>query len=49
MIIGGREVLPHVKSDPLNFGLFFTAVLLFVPTFFALVVSYLRARKMDSA
>jgi hypothetical protein len=49
LIIGGREVLPHVKSDPLNFGLFFTAVLLFVPTFFALVVSYLRARKMDSA
>jgi hypothetical protein len=49
LIIGGREAFPHVKSDPLNFGLFFAAALLFVPAFFALVAGYLRARKMLSA
>lgn len=49
LMVGGRELFPHVKSDPLGFGLFFTAALLFVPAFLALVAGYLRARKMASA
>jgi hypothetical protein len=48
LIIGARDLFPHVKNDPLNFGLFFVAALLFLPAFFALVAAYLRARKLAS-
>jgi hypothetical protein len=49
LMICGREVFPHVKNDPMNFGLFFAIALLFVPAFFALVAGYLRARKTAPA
>lgn len=48
LMVGGREFFPHLKNDPLGFGLFFAAVLLFVPAFLALLTGYLRARKMAS-
>jgi len=40
--IGGRQVFPHVKAD--YFGLFFVAVLLFMPAFASLIAGYLHAR-----
>jgi hypothetical protein len=46
LMICGREMFPHVKNDPMNFGLFFAIALLFVPAFIALIAGYLRARKM---
>ena len=48
LIVGGHALFPHVESDPLGFGLFFAAVLLFVPAFLALLAGYLRARKVSS-
>jgi hypothetical protein len=49
LMICGREVFPHVKNDPMNFGIFFAMGLLFVPAFIALVAGYLRARKTAPA
>jgi hypothetical protein len=45
LMIGGRDVFPHVKNDPMNFGLFFAIALLFIPAFIAPIAGYLRARK----
>lgn len=45
LMICGRDVFPHVKKDPMNFGIVFAVALLFVPAFIALIVGYLRARK----
>jgi hypothetical protein len=45
LMIWGHEVFPHVKNDPMNFGILFATGLLFVPAFSALVAGYLRARK----
>jgi hypothetical protein len=49
LMICDIEVFPHVKNDPMNFGLFFAIGLLFVPAFIALVAGYLRARKTAPA
>ena len=41
--VGGRELIfPNVKAD--YFGLFYAAILLFVPAFIALITGYLHAR-----
>ncbi|MEH2513711.1 hypothetical protein V1291_005065 [Nitrobacteraceae bacterium AZCC 1564] len=43
------DFFPHVISDPTGFGKIFAAVLLFVPSFLAFLMGYLRARKMVEA
>lgn len=45
LLFGRFDVLPHFNKDPMHFGLFFVAALLFVPAFAALIAGYLRARK----
>lgn len=49
LVFGRFEVFPHVNDDPEHFGLFFVAVLLFVPTFAALITGYMRARRIAAA
>jgi hypothetical protein len=44
LIVGGREIFPHVKAE--YFGLFYVAALLFVPTFAVLITGYLHARML---
>jgi hypothetical protein len=44
LIVGGRQVFPHVNGE--YFGLYYVAVLLFVPAFAALIVGYLHARML---
>ncbi|WP_424630590.1 hypothetical protein [Bradyrhizobium sp. SYSU BS000235] len=49
LIVWAQDLFPHVKDDPLGFGKVFATVLLFVPSFLAFLVGYLRARETVEA